>query len=75
MTAATRKLGFVRKVGSSFVALAGLGLFLAWLGGAFGARIDPGEVSADRPSAAGRELVLVKRNPVEETIKIGRAHV
>jgi len=68
MTAATRKLGLVRKVGSSFAALAGLGFFLAWLGGAFGARVGPGEVSANRPSAAGREMVLVKRSPVEETI-------
>src|SRR5262249_9835505 len=68
MPAATGKFGPVRKIGSSLMALAGLGLFLVWLGGAFGARVAPGEVSAKRSSAAGRDLVLVKRSPVEETI-------
>lgn len=68
MTAAKGKLGLVRRLGSSFLALAGLALFLVWLGGAFGARVDPGEVRGGRPSAAGRDLALVKRSPVEETI-------
>jgi len=68
MTAATGKFGPVRKIGSSLLALAGLGLFLVWLGGAFGARVAPGEVSAKRSSAAGRDLVLVKRSPIDETI-------
>src|SRR5262245_38404808 len=68
MTAAMGRLGLVRKLCSSVLALAGLGLFLVWLGGAFGARVGPGDVSADRPSAAGRDLALVKRSPVEETI-------
>ncbi|HEY1377438.1 MAG TPA: efflux RND transporter periplasmic adaptor subunit [Gemmataceae bacterium] len=68
MTAATGKLGLVRKLGSSFLALAGLGLFLVWLGGAFGARVGPGEIRADRPTTTGRELAPVKRSLVEETI-------
>lgn len=68
MTGTTGKLGLFRKIGSSFLALAGLGLFLVWLGGAFGARVGPGEVSADRPSAAGRTLAAVRRSSIEETI-------
>src|SRR5262245_27234268 len=68
MTVATRRLGLVRKIGSYSLALTGLGFFLVWLGGAFGARVGPGEVSADRPSAAGRDLALVKRRSVDETI-------
>jgi hypothetical protein len=38
------------------LALAGLGLVFVWLGGAFGARVGPGEVSAVRPNA-GESLV------------------
>lgn len=68
MTAATGKLGLVRKIGSSLLALAGLVFFLVWLGGAFGQRVGPGQVSSDRPSAAGRNLAPVMRSPVEETI-------
>lgn len=68
MSAATGKLGLVRKIATSFLALAGLGLFLVWLGGAFGARVGPGEVSSNRHIAAGRDLALVKRCPVEETL-------
>jgi tripartite-type tricarboxylate transporter receptor subunit TctC len=47
---------------------AALALFLVWLGGAFGARVNPGEVSVDRLSTAGRDLALVKLRPVEITI-------
>jgi RND family efflux transporter MFP subunit len=68
MTAATRKFGLVRKIGSSFLALGGLGLLLIWLGGAFGARVGPGEVSADRPRATGRDLTLVVRSTVEDVL-------
>jgi RND family efflux transporter MFP subunit len=67
---ATLKLGFFRKIGSSLLALAGLSLFLGWLGGAFAARVGPGEVGADRPSAAGRNLVRVRRSSIEETITV-----
>src|SRR5262245_34829737 len=73
MTVALRIPGLVRKLGSAFVAIAGLGLFLVWLGGAFGARVGPGEVSADRPSTGGRELALVMRRAVEETITAVRS--
>lgn len=68
MTAATGKLGLVRKTGSSLLAIGGLGLFLVWLGGAFGARVGPGEISADRPNAVGRHLAPVQRSRIEETI-------
>jgi RND family efflux transporter MFP subunit len=50
------------------LALAGLGIFLVWLGGAFGARIGPGEVGANRASAAGRVLALVMRGAIDESI-------
>src|SRR5262245_23735197 len=68
MTVALRIPGLVRKLGSAFVAIAGLGLFLVWLGGAFGARVGPGEVSPDRPTIVGQHLALVTRRTTEETI-------
>jgi len=68
MTATTRKLGHVQRIGSSFLALAGLGIFLTWRGGAFGARVGPGEVGTDRASATGRDLALVMRSTLDETI-------
>jgi RND family efflux transporter MFP subunit len=68
MSVARKKLGMIRKIAPSVLVLAGLGLFLAWLGGAFGAQVGPGEVSADRPSAEGRALAQVISSSVEDTI-------
>lgn len=68
MTVSTGKHRLIRKIGSSILALAGLGFFLVWLGGAFGAKVGPGEVHANRPSASGRDLALVKCSTVDETI-------
>jgi RND family efflux transporter MFP subunit len=68
MTAAVRRFGYVERIASSFSVFAGLGLFLFWLGGAFGARVGPGEARSDRLAATGRNLALVKRSSVEETI-------
>jgi RND family efflux transporter MFP subunit len=50
------------------LALAGLVLFLAWMGGAFHAKVAPGLAQRERLSAAGRELIPVKLMPVQETI-------
>src|SRR5262249_56481153 len=41
---------------------------VVWVGGAFGARVGPGEVSANRPRVVGRELAVVKRSTVDEAI-------
>lgn len=56
-----------RSVGSAAVAVAALGLFLAWMGGAFRDKTRPGEVPAARPSAAGRTLVAVEKVRGEDT--------
>jgi multidrug efflux system membrane fusion protein len=52
---------------SATAAVAALGLFLAWMGGAFRDTVRPGEVPAGRPSAAGRTLATVERVRGEET--------
>jgi RND family efflux transporter MFP subunit len=39
--------------------IAGLALFLAWMGGAFHHKVEPGEKPVEKASAQGRELVLV----------------
>lgn len=57
----------VRAAASAVLAVAALALFLAWMGGAFREKLRPGEVSADRPSAAGRKLVAVERVRAEDT--------
>jgi membrane fusion protein (multidrug efflux system) len=48
-------------------AVAALGLFLAWMGGAFRDKVRPGEVPVPRPSAAGRSLAPVEKVRGEET--------
>jgi RND family efflux transporter MFP subunit len=57
----------VRSVVSAAVAVAALGLFLAWMGGAFQDKVRPGQVGADRPPAAGRTLVTVEKVRGEDT--------
>ncbi|HLW67571.1 MAG TPA: efflux RND transporter periplasmic adaptor subunit [Gemmataceae bacterium] len=57
-----------RKAATTLLALVGLVLFLAWMGGAFHAKVAPGLVQPEQPSAVGRELVPVKLSPVKETI-------
>lgn len=71
MTATSSKwIGTVYKAGSAFAALAGLALFLAWMGGAFHSKVQPGEVTIERPSAAGRTLASVVQVVAEETIEV-----
>lgn len=57
----------IRSISSATVAVAALGLFLAWMGGAFRDKVRPGEVPVRRPSAAGRTIVPVERVCGEET--------
>jgi RND family efflux transporter MFP subunit len=59
--------GAVRSLAATAVAVATLGLFLAWLGGAFRDKVPPGEVPAERPSAAGRALVPVEKIRAADT--------
>lgn len=51
----------VRTVLSAVVAIAVLGVFLAWMGGSFREKVQPGEASVSRPSASGRTLVPVEK--------------
>jgi membrane fusion protein (multidrug efflux system) len=57
----------VRSIVSAIVAVAALGVFLAWMGGAFREKVRPGELTAGRPSAAGRTLVSVEKVRGEDT--------
>ncbi len=61
-----RRRALVRSLQSAGVALAVLGGFLAWMGGAFREKTRPGEVAAPKASAAGRELRAVEAHRVEE---------
>ncbi len=56
-----RAVGVVKTLVVAAVALGGLGLFLAWMGGAFHEKVPPGTVAVERPTAAGRTLVAVEQ--------------
>lgn len=63
-----RVFGVVKSVVLAAAALAGLGLFLAWMGGAFREKVRPGVEEVERQSAAGRTLVVAERTTEPETI-------
>jgi RND family efflux transporter MFP subunit len=63
-----RVFAAVKTVVSVTVALAGLGLFLAWMGGAFHEKVHPGVEPVEKPSAVGRVLVVAERTTEAETI-------
>jgi membrane fusion protein (multidrug efflux system) len=65
---AARVLGVLKTVVIVTVALAGLGLFLAWMGGAFHQKVHPGVEAVEKPSAAGRTLVVAERTTEAETV-------
>jgi RND family efflux transporter MFP subunit len=50
-------------------ALAAVGLFLAWMGGAFHSKVLPGAIPVERPSASGRNVVPVERQHVDDAIE------
>jgi RND family efflux transporter MFP subunit len=58
----------VKNVAFVTIALAGLGLFLAWMGGAFHEKVHPGTEPVERPSAAGRTLVTAECITEPETV-------
>lgn len=69
---AARVLGVVKSVVFVTAALAGLGLFLAWMGGAFHQKVHPGSEAVEKPTAAGRTLVTAERiNEPETVIAVG----
>ena len=69
MVSASNRWPRLVKTGLAVVGgLAGLGLFLAWMGGAFHDKVHPGSVPLERPSAAGRVIVPVERQRVEDTV-------
>ncbi|MBA4066508.1 MAG: efflux RND transporter periplasmic adaptor subunit [Isosphaera sp.] len=57
----------VRSAASATLAVAALGVFLAWMGGAFREKVRPGEAVAERPSSVGRTLVAVERVRTDDT--------
>jgi RND family efflux transporter MFP subunit len=60
--------GVLKTVVLVTIALAGLGLFLAWMGGAFHEKVHPGVEPVEKASAAGRTLVVAERTTEAETI-------
>ncbi|MFO0849592.1 MAG: efflux RND transporter periplasmic adaptor subunit [Gemmataceae bacterium] len=63
-----RWLAAARSVVTALAAVAGLGLFLAWMGGAFRDKVQPGETPVARPPAAGRTLVAVEAARSRDTV-------
>ncbi len=64
----SRVLGVIKTVVSVVFALAGLGLFLAWMGGAFHEKVPPGRYEVEKPSSAGRSLVAAERTVGPELV-------
>lgn len=62
------QLKLLWKAGSRLGAIGGVALFLAWMGGAFRAKVLPGEVALEGSDATGRIIVPVERGLTEETI-------
>lgn len=60
--------GALRTLLVAAVALGGLGLFLAWMGGAFHDKVPPGVVALERASAAGRAFVVAERAVGTESV-------
>lgn len=67
-SAAARVVGVLKSVLLATAALAGLGLFLAWMGGAFREKVQPGVEPVEKASAAGRALVVAERMTEAETV-------
>lgn len=64
----TKLFGALNTLLVAAVALGGLGLFLAWMGGAFHDKVLPGVVSLERPSAAGRTFGVAERTVGTESV-------
>lgn len=65
---AARALGVLKNVVFVTVALAGLGVFLAWMGGAFHEKVHPGSGPVEKPASVGRTLVTAERITEAETV-------
>ncbi|CAN5360732.1 multidrug efflux RND transporter periplasmic adaptor subunit MexV [soil metagenome] len=64
----SRVFGVLKTLVSITLALAGLALFLAWMGGAFHEKVPPGVGVVERPQSAGRTLLTVESSMQAETI-------
>jgi len=64
----SRVFGVLKTLVSVALALAGLALFLAWMGGAFHEKVPPGVALIERPTSAGRTLVAAERTVGQETV-------
>lgn len=65
---ATRAFGVFKTLLTITVSLAGLGLLLGWMGGAFHAKVPPGVVPVERPAVGTRPLVAAERTIGSETV-------
>jgi len=64
----SRVFGVFKTIVTVTIALAGLVLFLAWMGGAFHEKVPPGVAQIERPTSAGRTLVPAERTIGMETV-------
>lgn len=64
------RFAFLRSAGAVALALAALVGFLAWMGGAFREKVQPGEVAVPRDSAAGRATAAVEKLRVEDAAAV-----
>lgn len=63
-------VGVMKTVLTAALALVGLGLFLAWMGGAFHEKVPPGVVDVERPRADGRTIVTAERTRGLDTVSV-----
>jgi membrane fusion protein (multidrug efflux system) len=64
----TRGLAVAKKLATAAIALAALGLFLAWMGGAFHEKIPPDKLAVERPKLGSRSIVTAERTTGTETV-------
>jgi membrane fusion protein (multidrug efflux system) len=61
-------LGKAKSIGSAAISLVALGLFLAWMGGAFHRKVEPGSTPLERPHVGERDLAKAERVSGAETL-------
>lgn len=60
----------VKSLLTALVAIAGLALFLAWMGGFFHEKVSPGHIPIERTSAAGRSVVTAESSLGSDTVSV-----
>lgn len=60
----------IRTIATVTIALAGLGLFLAWMGGAFHEKVPPGVAPVERPKVGNRSIATAVRTVEADQVTV-----